>query len=229
MKDAVKDFKNTMQKLSNDSGTTISMQFNGEEHIISKPNEEVGAIVTPKPSLPPLHLACGDDELRPNLQLIKIKNNIATATNGNMLVKIDLSLTSPFDIEVLNMLNGKYIHKEVWKELHKCDSVQYFDDQIDCWNNGIKKTFYYSDHNGEFWDDSTIIQDIKEAGETPQRIVTYNPQFITILQKIFKADKLSFSFTSEHKGTIVFPYSDSGMFAVLMPMKSNDLNRYFFM
>lgn len=229
MKDSIKDLKKSMQEISNSSGTTVSIAFNGEEKVIAKPIEEVGAIVTPKPSLKPLHLACSDDELRPNMQLIKIKNNIACATNGYLLVKIDLSVASVFDVEVLKTLEGKYIHKEVWKELHKCESVQFFDDQIDCWNNGIKKTFYYSDHNGEFWDENTIIQSIKESGEEPQRLVTYNPKLITILHKIFNEDKLSFSFSPNNKGTVVFPYNDCGMFAILMPIESNGVNRYFFM
>jgi len=36
--------------------------------------------------LNPLHLACIADEFRYNLRLIEIKNNIATATNGMILV-----------------------------------------------------------------------------------------------------------------------------------------------
>lgn len=230
MNQAVKQFKNSMQKLSNESGTTISMSFNGEEKVISKPFnvEEAGAIITPEPSLPPLHLACSADELRPNLQLIKIKNNIATATNGHMIVKLDLSLVTMFDVSVLEMLNGKNIHKEVFKEIHKCDSVQFFEDQIDCWNNGIKKTFYYSNADGELWDDNVIINEIKEAGEEPKRLMAYNPDYLNILQKIFKTKQLIFSFTAGKKGTLVFPEDGSGMFSVLMPIDVGAVNRYFF-
>jgi hypothetical protein len=40
--------------------------------------------------LKPIHLACSDDELRPNFQLIQIIGGIATATNGHILVSVDL-------------------------------------------------------------------------------------------------------------------------------------------
>ena len=231
IKKIAKEFKDNMQKVSDKDGTTISMSFNGEEHIISKPKdvEEIGATALQKPQFAPLHLACGDDELRPNLHLIKIASNIATATNGNIMVKIDLSMCTQLDEETLKTLHGKNIHKETWKEIHKADMVQFFEDQIDVHNKGIKKTFYYQAADGVLWDDGSIIIPIKEAGEEAKRIVMYNPKYIGIIAKIFQEEQMIFSFSANNKGTIVFPSSESGMFAVLMPMESShELNRYLF-
>lgn len=230
----MKEFKDAMQNMTDKSQVTISVSSNfddGKEIIISEPpTEEFGAEVIDKPAFAPLHLACSDDELRFNLMLIRIKNNIATATNGLILVKMDLSKTTKLDIETLKMLDGKNIHKEVWKEIHKATWVQFFDDQIDCHKNGIKKTFYYSAADGELWDDKTIVLDVKEAGEEPKRIMTYNANLIKIIAQIFQEPQLTFSFSKNNKGTIVFPYEDSGMFAILMPIYQTgvSLNRYMF-
>jgi len=181
--------------------------------------------------LKPLHLACLDDEMRPNYNLIRINNNIATATNGTILVKLDLTMVSSLLPEELEIINGKYIHAEVWKEIHKCDQIEFLEDEIVCHNNDIKKRFDYSQPTGELWDSNSIVQDIKEAGEMSKRIAQFNTKMIQIVAKIFDADTLYFSFTKGNKkGTVVFPYEDSGMFAIIMPVELRDgVNRYFFM
>jgi hypothetical protein len=179
--------------------------------------------------LPPLHLACLEDEMRPNFSLIELKNNIATATNGSILVKCDLSKTSNIEPEFIQKLDGKFIHFQVWKELYKCDSFEILEDQINCSKNGIVKTFYYSNPQGEFFKTNSIILDIKEGGESDKRYSIYSPKLISILHKIFQHETMIFSFSSENHGDIVFPFEDSGIFAVLMPAYSEQKpNRYFF-
>jgi len=175
----------------------------------------------------PIHLACGDDEMRPNLLLVKIDNNIAMATNGHLLVKINLLETSLLTTEDLKILNGKCIHKEIWKEIHKCDVLEINDKQIDCFKNGVKKTFYFAEPNGEFFNINSIVEEIKSAGEEAKRLMTYNPKMIEILHKIFQCETLHFSFSPGNKGTVVFPATE-GMFAILMPMESMTVNRYIF-
>lgn len=177
----------------------------------------------------PIHIACSDDENRPNLSLVKIKNGVACATDGTILVKIDLLKTSekhitPDDIKILN---GKCIHKEVWKEIHKCETLQFDDDGIYCFKNGIKKTFEYNLPDGSIWQDDEIVEDVIQAGEDSKRIMCYNPKLIDKINKIFQHSELCFSFTKGNKGTLVYPYHGCGMFAILMPMESAE-NRYYF-
>ena len=177
--------------------------------------------------LQPLHLACGDDEMRPNMMLIEIKNNIATATNGHMLVKIDLGIATNLQAEQVSMLNNKHIHKEVWKEIHKCDLLEIKEEQIDCWKSGIKKTFYYSQPNCEFFDTNYIIKDVAESVESKEAMC-YNGKLLTTLHKIFQTENIVFSFTEGNKGTIVYPYEDSGICGIIMPVMMSNNNRYVF-
>lgn len=176
----------------------------------------------------PLHLACVNDETRVNLSLIEIKNGIATATNAHILVKMELLKTSIVEPDQLKVLEGKFIHMEVWKEIHKCDSLLFHEEYIECHKNGIKKIFEYSESQGTFFNTNQIVIDIKEAGEIDARIITYNPHYINTIYKIFGGNALHFSFTGSNKGTIVFPEEYSGMMAVLMPIDSQVKNRYIF-
>lgn len=191
-------------------------------------------------SLNPLHLACLDDDDRPNLKLIEVKNNIATATNGSLLVKMDLTVTSKLTPGMIKILNGKFIHMHVWKEIVKCDSLELDDQNIICNKLGINKIFEYSMPQGEFFKIDNMILDIKESGPTERRVACYSSNSISIISDIFKTDDLNFSFTKgakvkgedgelreSLKGTVVFPYSESGMFAILMPRETVE-NRYMF-
>lgn len=179
--------------------------------------------------LKPLHLACGDDDLRPNIRLIEIKNNIASATEGHILVKLDLTQTSMLQPEQLKTLDGKYIDKEVWKEIYKCDLLEFDDAHIICHKNSIKKMFEYATPNGEFFNINKIIEQAADDGVEAKTLISYNSKFINILQKIFQNESLTFSFSKGNQGTFVYPYEHSGMFAILMPQASENTNRYYFM
>ena len=178
---------------------------------------------------PPLHLASNDDEMRPNMALIEIKNNHATATNGHMIVRVDLTEHSKLTPETLAILNGKFIHKEVWKEIWKCDQVDFDDIGIYCFKNGIKKTFEYSVSHGQFFNIDSIIIELKVNGNEEKPSICYNPKFIAIIGKIFNGEQMQFSFTKGNLGTLLFPFEGAGMFAVLMPMYIEKNERYFFM
>lgn len=182
--------------------------------------------------LHPLHLACMDDGLRPNLRLIEIKKNIATATNGSIMVKIDLAEVSQFTPDQLKILDGKFIDMEVWKEMSKCDALELDGDHIVCNKKGINKIFEYSEPQGEFFKIDNIILDIKAAGEEKKRIMAFNPNLIATLGTIFQSPSshLIFSFSKGNLGTLVYPAEGCGMFAVLMPVFIDEgTNRYFFL
>lgn len=179
--------------------------------------------------LKPIHLACMDDDMRPNYKLIEIKNNIAMATNGHFLVSYDISGgNSLLEADQIEKLNEKYIHMEVWKEIHKCDSLEVLDDALICHKDGIKKIFEYSQPNGEFFKMENVVIECKLQGEVERGMVSYNPKFIEVLRKIFQSEMMHFSF-SGNKGTIVFPDEYSGIFAILMPIVATGVNRYFFL
>lgn len=176
----------------------------------------------------PIHLACLINEYSPNQALIEIKNGIATATNGAVIVKVDLNKTaSPLIVKSIDFLNDKYVHMEVWKEIYKCDILEIDDSGIHCFKNGFRKSFDFSEPNGEFFKIDTLIADIQSGGEEKKRCVSFSSNLISIITKVFETQQLNYSFSHGKKGTVVFPYEESGMYAILMPIDTV-VNRYMF-
>lgn len=176
----------------------------------------------------PIHVACSSDDFRPNGALIEIRNNIAIATNFHVLVNVDLKIASALTNDMLEVLNGKYIHKEVWKQMHKCDELYIDDHFIYVTKNGIKQFFEFSTPQGEFFKIDSIVREIKEAGEDAKKAIKINPELVKIIAKAFNADQLNFSFSPNNKGYVVFPSEGCGMFAILMPMTEIE-PRYLFL
>lgn len=240
-KQAAMEFKRDMQGLVNSSEEIdkISMSVNGGPEVVIAEKKQLednislrcasGASGKSEEFLPPLHLVCHNDEFRPNMKLIEVKNGIAQATNAHMIVKVNLIEASKLTADQVDMLNGRYVHMEVWKEIHKCEMIELSEDYIVCWKNGIKKIFEYGEPNGEFFSIDTIIRNCKEAGEEPQRLVGMNAKYIEILHKIFGSGTIYFSFSAANHGIICFPGEDSGMFALLVPVTTDGVNRYMFL
>lgn len=180
--------------------------------------------------LNPLHLACRADDFSPNQRLIEIKNGIATATNGHIIARIDLRENGQLAPEQIELLNGKFIDMEVWKECHKCEQVEITDENIICYKNGIKKTFDFSSSQGQFFNTDSIIIGISKAGEEEKRIMKFSAKYIGIFEKIFGSSEITFSFSKGEQGTLVFPNDHGGMFGVLMPVRTDGTeNRYYFL
>lgn len=175
----------------------------------------------------PLHLACLDDDMRPNLRLIHIHHGIAHATNAHILVKLSLKDTSTLTDDQIKILEDKYIDMEVWKEIHKCDQLELDDEYLICHKDGIKKIFEYSSAMGSFFSLDSIIEEIKRAEPLEKSINKYNAKYIEIIRKIFGDNELTFA-TSSNNTTLVYPYDGCGFFAVLMPVYTAESNRYFF-
>jgi hypothetical protein len=179
--------------------------------------------------LPPIHLACYEDEMRRNLALVEVRNSVACASNGIILVKIDLIETAPLLSEQdRENMEGKYIHMKAWAEIHKADTLLFHDTHIEFSGNGIKKTYYYENPQGQFFNTDTIVEDIREAGVEAKEMLCFNTKQIAILSKIFKHEVIHFSPSPGFKGVIAFPFESSGMFAVIMPISTEGVSRYYF-
>lgn len=70
-----------------------------------------------KKTIPALHLACGNDDLRPVMNNVCIRNKTCSATDANMLVHVPAD--EVFGVEIAAELEGKMIDKESWKTLYE--------------------------------------------------------------------------------------------------------------
>lgn len=71
-----------------------------------------------KTFMPPIHLACGNDDLRLSLNHIQIKDGHAVATNAHALARCPLDYFIESD-ELISKLDGKYILAKHWKAIFK--------------------------------------------------------------------------------------------------------------
>ena len=179
--------------------------------------------------LKPLHLACKHDDEHPNFSLIAIRKNTATASNGNLLVKLDLTKTSSLSAEDLETLEGKFIHMNTWKEIFKADELEFEPKAIHCHKNGIKKTFYYDTVavQKEFFQDD-IVQEVMDLGQERKGVICHSAAQIENVHHIFQEDNLNMSFSAKNRGTVIWADGDKGMFAILKPEEQVELNRYLF-
>jgi len=182
-----------------------------------------------KTLLNPLHLACRVDEFAPNKRLIEIRRGIATASNGIIVARIDLWKQEAILPEQIELLDGKYIDMEIWKDIHDADKITFTEDGIHCDKLGIGKSFDYSLPQGEFFNIDILIT-IRDAGESPKAFTRFSIKQLDLLRKIFDSTELTFAHSAGNTGTLVFPDEYSGMFGVIMPVLfAEPPSRYLFL
>jgi hypothetical protein len=168
--------------------------------------------------LPPLHLAAGDDELRPALQHIEVIDGIATATNAYLIARLNLSAYSNLDDEVIKRLNGKMIHRDVWEQIADADMLSVEEDVIHYIKGGVKADFdircdfKFPDYNG-------IINAVANSIFDKKSFICFNPDHVQIAKKIFPSENLIVRFYENNDMMLLFPSSDAKGFIGIMPLK----------
>lgn len=174
--------------------------------------------------LPEIHLACSDDPLRPALNVVEIKNGVATATNGNFIVRIGLAKNSMLAEETIDQLNGKFIHRDVWKFLVKATEILIGDDKIRAFFGSFQADFYFSEVP-DFPNYHTIINDTLARERKIVETIGFKGKFLNIICKIFSEDKLRFEIFDSSRSALIFPMSsdEEDKFALIMPIVYQDL------
>jgi len=173
--------------------------------------------------LKPIHLACSDDDMRPILQHIYIDKGCAIATNGNIMVKSDLMENSLInDQQIVDSLEGKLIHKDVWKDLIKAARITVSEDKINAYTSGGVIEYPFAEPMGEdgkplrYPNYNTIIppdsakQEVAEFG--------LSSELFAIIGKALKTDRLKCVLNGRNKAICVTPIDTYEEFAIIMPI-----------
>lgn len=171
-----------------------------------------------KKTLPPLHLACSDDELRPALNHIEIVDGVATATNANIIAQLKLSEYSLLDDDTIRQLGGKLVHRDVWESILDADVLTVEDDIIHYEKGGIKAD-YNIECDLKFPDHRSIINSVAKSIFDKKSFVCFNPKWIQIAAKIFPSESLICRFYEDNEMMVFFPSGDAKGFMGIMPMK----------
>ncbi|MHA4844457.1 hypothetical protein ACX0G7_09845 [Flavitalea antarctica] len=171
-----------------------------------------------KKTLPPLHLATSDDDLRPALMHIEIIDGIATATNAHIIAQLNLSAYSSLADETIRQLNGKLIHRDVWEQVQDASLITVEGDILHYEKGGIKADFNIS-CDFKFPDHKSIIDAVANSLFKKQSFVCFNPKFIDIARRIFPSENLIARFYDTHEMMVLFPSGDAKGFVGIMPLE----------
>lgn len=174
-----------------------------------------------KKTLPPLHLACSDDELRPALQHIEIVDGIATATNASVIAQLNLSEYSKLDDDTIRLLNGKLIHRDVWESIQDADIITVNGDVIHMEQGGIRADFNIAT-DYQFPDHKSIIDAVAKSIFDKKSFVCFNPKWITIAAKLFPSETLICRFYENNEMMVFFPSGEAKGFVGIIPIKLSE-------
>lgn len=170
-----------------------------------------------KKTLPSLHLAAGEDELRPVLQHIEIIDGIATATNAHIVCRLNLSAYSSLPDEVIKSLNGKLIHRDIWKVVQDADLIDVQDNILHYEKGGIVADFNI-ECSLKFPDYTAIINSVANSLFHKKSFIAFDPSLIIIAKKIFPSENLIMRFYENNEMMVLFPSGDAKGFIGVMPM-----------
>ena len=171
-----------------------------------------------KKTLPPIHLACSEDELRPAMQHIEILDGIATATNAHIIAKLNLAEYSQLDEETIRQLSGKLIHRDVWESISDADVLTVEDDIIH-YEKGSVKADYDIKCSFKFPNHKEIVDSVANSIFDKKSFVCFNPKWIQIASKIFPSESLICRFYEHNEMMIFFPSGEAKGFLGIMPIK----------
>lgn len=174
-----------------------------------------------KKTLPPIHLACSDDELRPSLQHIEIVDGIATATNAHVIAQLNLGEYSTLPDECIRQLSGKMIHRDVWEAIMDADLIEVTDDVLHYEKGGIRADFNIH-CDLKFPDHRSLINAVANSMFDKKSFVCFNPKYISIASKIFPSETLICRFYQDNEMMLFFPSGNAKGFLGIMPMKMSE-------
>lgn len=170
-----------------------------------------------KKTLPPIHLACSDDDQRPALQMVEVIDGIATATNGSMIARLNLGAYSKLDEETIKQLNGKLIHRDVWESIVDADIISIDGDNLHMDKGGIKAVFdIFTDL--QFPDHQKIIDAVAQSKFDRKSFVSFSPKHISIAAKLFQSEALICRFYEDNDVMVFFPSGDVKGFVAIVQL-----------
>lgn len=170
--------------------------------------------------LPPLHLVCSDDDLRPAMTGVYIHNKCAVATNAHILIVAKMEDHFKGCEEVLAKLEGKIIPAAAWKMLIgkvilELISVDEKSITFTRTLNGAPVALTYKFIESTFPEYQIAFPNLKDL--KPVERIGFNASFIAPISKITRYSQLFLYFQHEHK-SMIFKNADGDICGLLMPV-----------
>lgn len=177
-----------------------------------------------KKIIPPVHLACSDDDLRIAMQYVMIKDNVAYATNANIAVAVNLVHHSELSDDVIKELNGKYVHKDTWKRVMDAEFIFIEGDEI-LYSKGMTKARFEISTDINFPDVVSVLKEAIAKNEVQMCKVSFNPLLVDTIRKVFAYTEMNFILKGSH--ILCYPCIGSYQYGLIMPIIHSELTEHF--
>lgn len=146
-----------------------------------------------------LNLVCGADDLRPVLQYIAFENGCAICTNAHVLVKRSLKLDG-FTDEEIEQMNGKFVHKDTYKDLLRYDWVEVKDGAFHCTKGKLNAIVSFNSSEGLYpnWRAVIPVGETTEIGE-----IGIGAQNLKLIMSIASDANTRFKFYGANKAVLI--------------------------
>jgi hypothetical protein len=168
-----------------------------------------------KKLLPALHIACGEDRFREDLQHIHFINGFAYASDAIILIKWPIKKIARES--EMAILEGKRIHKDIWAMIQKGLFVEFTEDCIRFHNGKFLVNINYSAcGNIEF---EKVFSEVKEKKAEPKEVVGINVNYLKrLIDTMGMGSDVYISFTEQNKASIVKHREDFDIVGLIMPV-----------
>lgn len=147
-----------------------------------------------------MNLACANDDLIPVMSQIYFKDGFAYATDGYILVKNKIDECSTIDLDQIEILNDKYLHKDHYMDILKYDIIQISEEGIEAKKNngGEKAFFYFSNADYKYPSAENLLQGTLNKQNVELSDVGLNLKLMDRLRKsLFDSDRCKFRFKGD--------------------------------
>lgn len=151
-----------------------------------------------------MHLACANDEFRVVMEHVYFQDGFAYASDAYVLVKNDLSICSSIPLEQIEILNGKLLHKDAYKEILKYDVIDISEEGIQCKKGNNTAFFYFNtDSSLKYPKAEELIKEKLNLHTVPIPQVSINTKLIEVMNKaLYHQRELKFTFKGANESII---------------------------
>lgn len=169
--------------------------------------------------------ACGSDELRPVMENIYFKDGFLYATDAHIGVRHKLDLHG-FDPEEIELMDGKMIHKNVFKEVYKHHFVKAEKDGLFCTTGNIQVKYFWTRTENKFPNLESVLQECLKKTDEKVANIGLNLHLMSKLKNVFTysnpyGKSCELLFTNQRKGVLCTPASDGfvlDQLGIIMPV-----------
>jgi hypothetical protein len=152
--------------------------------------------------------------MRPVTCHVCFSGGYAYASNGNILVKQSLEY---FNIENPDILNGRMMHRTVFKELCRCDIAVASPEGVECIKSGLKMMLPFGDCDARIPDFDSVI-----PSSVPVSIakLMISVEALNVASQCLYTDgndRINFAFHGEDRVVVLSVGSYPNQLALVMP------------